>query len=200
MVPSRCINELRDNLKRFPHLPIEAELDILKPMTPLHLWKKTNKSKDDYAIRVARLTWLVWKDIECIWPGVHLHDYCLFFDLEPTDQAFYYITKETGEIFKYSKAIVSQIDLNSPDIFATDLYGCVFVQYHSNDGFMRRRFVWHQDWMPEYHIKERHYEDDFEFFKDNVCLGQFVSTTQHRRRSRRSLGYCVELCYSSSHS
>jgi len=58
-VPSHYINELRNKLKQFPHVPIEAELDILKPMVPLNIWKKTNKTKDDYAIRVARVVWLI---------------------------------------------------------------------------------------------------------------------------------------------
>jgi hypothetical protein len=62
IVSSQKINDLRNKLKQYPTIPIEAELDILKPMLPLHIWKKTNKTKDDYAVRVARLVWLVWKD------------------------------------------------------------------------------------------------------------------------------------------
>lgn len=199
-VSARAIDELRDSLKRCVHAPVEAELDILKPMTPLHQWQRAHRSKDAYAIRVARLVWLVWKDIGSIWPDFHLHDYCLFFDLEPTDETFYYVNKETGEIFKYAKTIISQIDLNLSKIFESDLYSCIFVQHHSNESFVRRRFVWHQDWMPEYHLKERHYEDDFEFFKDNVCLGQFVSGKEHKRMTRRRTDCCLELRDGRAHS
>jgi len=109
-----------------------------------------------------------------------LNDYCLFFDLEQTDKEFYYINKEVGEIYKYSKTIDLQIDLNLSQKIKDDFSSCIFIQYHSNENFLRRRFLWQQDWIPEYHLKERHYEDDFEFFKDNICLGQFVSKTKQR--------------------
>ena len=165
------INDLRNKLKQYPNIPIGAELDILKPMLPLHIWKKTNKTKDDYAVRVARLVWFVWKDLNNIWPDFHLNDYCLLFDLEKNDKEFYYINKEVGEIYKYSKTIDLQINLNKID----NIYSWIFIQYHSNEHFFQRKFLWHQDWIPEYHLKERHYEDDFEFFKDNICLGQFVN-------------------------
>jgi hypothetical protein len=171
-VSSHYITELRNQLKQYPRIPIEAELDILKPMVPLHMWKKTNKTKDDYAVRVARLVWLVWKEIDNIWPDFHFNDYCLFFDLEKTDQEFYYINKEVGEIYKYSKTIELQIDQN---LSTNDFSSCIFIQYQSNEHFLQRKFLWHQDWRPEYQLKEPHYEDDFEFFKDNICLGQFVS-------------------------
>ena len=119
--------------------------------------KKTNRTKDDYAVRVARLVWLIWKEIHCIWPDFHLNDYCLFFDLEPTDKEFYYINKEVGEIYKYSKTI----DLNLSQVNKTDFHSCIFIQYHSNENFLQRKFLWHQDWIPECHLKEPHYEDDF---------------------------------------
>ncbi|UJR28766.1 hypothetical protein I4U23_009992 [Adineta vaga] len=176
-ISSDYINEFRTSLKQYPHISIDAELDMLKPMIPLNQWKTTHKSKDDYAIRVARLVWLIWKDIESIWPDFHLHDYCLFFDLERTDQEFYYINKDIGEIYKYSKMILLQIDTNLSQIIQNDFYSCIFIQSHSNEPFRRRKFLWHQDWIPEYHLKERHYEDDFEFFKDNICLGQFSYAT-----------------------
>jgi hypothetical protein len=169
-VSSHFIINLRNKLKQHPNVPIEAELDILKPMLPLNIWKKSNKTKDDYAVRVARLVWLVWKEIDHIWPDFHLNDYCLFFDLEKSDKEFYYINKEVGEIYKYSKTIDLQVDSKQ----INDIHSCIFIQYHSNDHFLQRKFLWHQDWVPEYHLKERHYEDDFEFFKDNISLGQFV--------------------------
>jgi hypothetical protein len=78
-VSSHYINELRNKFKQYPTIPIEAELDILKPMTSLYIWKQTNKTKDDYAVRIARLVWLIWKEINNIWPDFHLNDYCLFF-------------------------------------------------------------------------------------------------------------------------
>ncbi|CAF0814462.1 unnamed protein product [Adineta steineri] len=176
-ISSHHINELRNKLKQLPHIPINAELDILKPMVPLNLWKKTNKTKDDYAVRVARLVWLIWKDIYYIWPDFHLNDYCLFFDLEETDKEFYYINKEIGEIYKYSKTIDLHSDLNLSQILNNNLYSSIFIQYHSHDHFLQRKLLWHQDWIPEYHLKEPHYEDDFEFFKDNICLGQFSYAT-----------------------
>ena len=172
--PSQHIKELRENLKQHAHVRIEAELDILKPMIPLKQWKKTNRTKDDYAVRVARLVWLIWKEIESIWPDFHLHDYCLFFDLEPTDKEFYYIDRDIGEICKYPKTIRLQLETNLFELIENDLYSCVFFQHHASESFVRRKFLWHQDWIPECHMKERHYEDDFEFFHDNICLGQFV--------------------------
>ncbi|CAF0938539.1 unnamed protein product [Rotaria sordida] len=177
IVSSHYINELRNKLKQYPNVPIEAELDILKPMVPLHIWKKTTITKDDYAVRIARLVWLIWKDIHYIWPDFHLNDYCLFFDLEQTDKEFYYINKEVGEIYKYPKTIDLQTDLNLSEIIKNDFYSCIFIQYHSNENFLQKKFLWHQDWIPNYQLKERHYEDDFEFFKDNICLGQFSYAT-----------------------
>ena len=173
-VPSHYINLLRNQLKQYPNVPIEAELDILKPMIPVHAWKTTHITKDDYAIRVARLVWLVWKEIHNIWPGFHLNDYCLFFDLEQADKEFYYINKEVGEIYKYSKTIDLQEDPSLTQISKIDFHSCIFIQYHSHENFIQRKVFWHQDWTSEYHFKERHYEDDFEFFKDNICPGQFV--------------------------
>ncbi|CAF0934674.1 unnamed protein product [Adineta ricciae] len=175
--PSQHIKELRENLKQHARVPIEAELDILKPMVSLKQWKKTNRTKDDYAVRVARLVWLIWKEIESIWPDFHLHDYCLFFDLEPTDKEFYYIDRDIGEICKYPKTIRLQLETNLFELIENDLYSCVFLQHHASESFVRRKFLWHQDWMLEYPMKERHYEDDFEFFHDNICLGQFSYVT-----------------------
>ncbi|CAF3465211.1 unnamed protein product [Rotaria sp. Silwood1] len=176
-VSSHYINELRNKLKQYPNVPIEAELDILKPMVPLHIWKQTTITKDDYAVRIARLVWLIWKEIHYIWPDFHLNDYCLFFYLEQTDKEFYYINKDIGEIYKYPKTIDLQTDLNLSEIIKNDFHSCIFIQYHSNDNFLQRKFLWHQDWIPKYQLKERHYEDDFEFFKDNICLGQFSYVT-----------------------
>ena len=174
-VTSQYVNELRSKLKSSPNMPIEAELDILKPMAPLRLWKASNKTKDDYAVRIARLVWVVWKEVRCIWPDFHLNDYCLFFDLEETDAEFYFINKDVGEIYKYSKTIDVHIDGPGSSPSANDFHSCIFIQHHPNESFRSRKFFWHQDWMPEYHVKERHYEDDFEFFEANICLGQFVS-------------------------
>lgn len=173
-VSHQFMNDFRDKLKQQPNVPIKAELDLLKPMIALRIWKNNNVTKDQYAVRIARLVWLVWKEIHCIWPDFHLNDYCLFFDLEPADQEFYYINKEVGEIYKYSKTIDFQTDPNLSHLIKDIFHSCIFIQYHSNENFIRREFSWHQDWLPEYQSTERHYEDDFEFFKDNICLGQFV--------------------------
>ena len=175
-VTSSYVNELRNKLKSSPNVPIEAELDILKPMVPLHLWKTSNKTKDSYAVRIARLVWVVWKDVRRIWPDFHLNDYCLFFDLEDTDAEFYFINKDVGEIYKYSKTIDVSIDGGGSSPGANDFHSRIFIQHHPNASFRSRKFVWHQDWMPDsHHVNERHYEDDFEFFEANTCLGQFVS-------------------------
>ncbi|CAF1124030.1 unnamed protein product [Rotaria magnacalcarata] len=176
-VSSNFIDELRNKLKQHPNVPIEAELDILKPMVPVHIWKNSSITKDDYAVRIARLVWLIWKEVHYIWPDFHLNDYCLLFDLESTDKEFYYINKDVGEIYKYPKKIDLQIDPNLSQTIKNDFHSRIFIQYHSNENFLQRKFVWHQDWIPDYQLKERHYEDDFEFFKDNICLGQFSYAT-----------------------
>ena len=101
---------------------------------------------------------------------------------------FYYINKEVGEIYKYSKTIDLQTDPNLSQTFKIDYHSCIFIQYHSNENFIRKKFRWHQEWLPHYHLREKHYEEDFDFLlgTKNKIKGGKTDAKYHKNDQRKN--------------